>query len=177
MTDHRSRNSAVVRPLPPQLARAGAATLAASHADYPSFRHVFPDSARRARALRPFFTATVRDALRFGVVCAAVEGSQVFAVAVWLPPGAFPWSAWRKLRAMPYFLRVLAADPRHLSLARRPGQARSTSRHSVLAGADRRGPQPVSRPRPEARRGLGLDAREDREMLAGDEEGMSALSS
>jgi hypothetical protein len=39
---------------------------------------------------------------------------------------------------------------RHLSLARCPGQARSTSRHSVLVGADRRGPQPVSRPRPEA---------------------------
>src|SRR5512132_4507521 len=45
---------------------------------------------------------------------------------------------------------------RHLSLARRPGQARSTSRYSVLVGADRRGPQPVSRPRPEAAPERGL---------------------
>ena len=88
-----------------------AAALTASHADYPAFCHVFPDRRRRARALASFFRATVRDAIPFGAVHAAVDGRQVLAVAVWLPPGAFPWSALRKARATPSFMRVLAADP------------------------------------------------------------------
>ena len=89
-----------------------AAALAASHADYPAFRAVFPDPRRRARALPPFFRATVRDAIPFGAARAAVDGPTVLGVAVWLPPGAFPWTAARKLRATPAMLAVLAADPR-----------------------------------------------------------------
>ncbi len=91
--------------------RAAAAALAASHADYPAFRHVFPHPARRRRALPPFFAAAVRDAVPFGAVYAALERSKALAVAVWLPPGAFPWSVGRKLRATPSFVRVFAADP------------------------------------------------------------------
>ncbi len=45
---------------------------AGSHADYPPFRYLFPDPVRRAVMLRRFFTATVRDALAFGAVEAAV---------------------------------------------------------------------------------------------------------
>lgn len=90
---------------------AAAAVLAASHADYPAFCHVFPDARRRARALAPFFRATVRDAVPFGAVQAAVDGTEVLGVAVWLPPGTFPWSALRKARATPSFMRVLAAYP------------------------------------------------------------------
>ena len=75
----------------------GADVLAASHAEYPAFRAVFPDPGRRSRALRPFFRATVRDAIPFGSVLAALEGRRARAVAVWLPPGAFPWSTRRKL--------------------------------------------------------------------------------
>jgi ribosomal protein S18 acetylase RimI-like enzyme len=95
-------------------AAAGADALAASHRDYPGFRAVFPDPARRARALPAFFRATVADAVRFGAVRAVedqADAARLAAVAVWLPPGAFPWSARRKLRATPAFLRVLAADP------------------------------------------------------------------
>ena len=92
--------------------RAAAEAIAAGHADYPAFRHVFPDPRRRARALRPFFETTIRDAVPFGNVFAATAGSQVAAVAVWLPPGAFPWTTWRKVRATPAFMRVLLADPR-----------------------------------------------------------------
>lgn len=92
--------------------RAAADAIAAGHADYPAFRHVFPDPRRRARALRPFFEATIRDAVPFGSVLAAASGSTVDAVAVWLPPGAFPWTAWRKARATPAFVRVLLADPK-----------------------------------------------------------------
>lgn len=82
----------VVQPLPPGREWAAAATLAASHADYPSFRRVFAHPARRGRALPPFFAATIRDAMQVGVVRAVTEGPRVLAVAIWLPPGAFPWS-------------------------------------------------------------------------------------
>ena len=101
--------------------RRAAAALAASHADYPAFCAVFPDRRRRSRMLPPFFRATVRDAIPLGAVHAAVDGSGVLAVAVWLPPGTFPWSARRKLRATPAMLRVLAADPRSFSAFARYG--------------------------------------------------------
>lgn len=90
--------------------RAGAAAIAAGHADYPTFRHLFPDPRRRARALEPFFAATVRDAIPFGSALAVWHGSLVAATAVWLAPGRFPWSAGRKLAATAGLTRVLAAD-------------------------------------------------------------------
>lgn len=69
----------------------------------------------------PFFEAAVRDAIPFGTAFAAVEGDAVLGLALWLPPGAFPWSALRKLRATPAFLRVWAADPRHFATFTRLG--------------------------------------------------------
>jgi ribosomal protein S18 acetylase RimI-like enzyme len=92
--------------------RAAATVLAAGHRDYPALRHVFPDPQRRARALPPFFEATVRDAIPFGHALAVAEAGELAAVAVWLPPGTFPWTGRRKLRATGAFLRVLRADPR-----------------------------------------------------------------
>lgn len=85
---------------------------AGSHADYPPFRHLFPDPAQRAKVLHRFFTATVRDALAFGAVEGAVADGRLLGVAVWLPPGAFPWSGRRKLRSAPTMLTVLRAAPR-----------------------------------------------------------------
>ncbi len=93
-------------------AEAGAAALGQSHARYPAFTSVYPDDRRRSRAMAPFFYATVRDAIPFGCVYAAMEGETVLGIAVWLPPGAFPWSAGRKLRATWSFTRVWAADPK-----------------------------------------------------------------
>lgn len=90
--------------------RAAADAMAAGHAQYPSFRYVFRDERRRARALRAFFAATVRDAIPFGSVLAVSDGSRVQAAAVWLPPGAFPWSVARKLAATPTLGRVAVAD-------------------------------------------------------------------
>ncbi|HEX2052775.1 MAG TPA: GNAT family N-acetyltransferase [Actinomycetota bacterium] len=43
-------------------------------------------------------------------------------IAVWLPPGAFPWSAWRKLKATGPFLKVWAADPRSFRTFTRLGE-------------------------------------------------------
>jgi ribosomal protein S18 acetylase RimI-like enzyme len=89
------------------------AVFAGSHADYPPFRHLFPDPARRSAVLRAFFTAVVRDAFAFGAVDAATGADgRLLGVAVWLPPGAFPWSARRKLRSVPMLLSVLRTDPR-----------------------------------------------------------------
>jgi ribosomal protein S18 acetylase RimI-like enzyme len=90
--------------------RAGAEAIAAGHADYPTFRHLFPEPRRRARALRAFFAATVRDGIPFNSVFAVCHGQRVVATAVWLPPGAFPWSPRRKLAATSALTRVLAAD-------------------------------------------------------------------
>jgi ribosomal protein S18 acetylase RimI-like enzyme len=88
------------------------AVFAGSHADYPPFRHLFPDPDRRAAVLRTFFTATVRDALAFGTVDAAVDDDgRLLGVAVWLPPGAFPWSTGRKLRSTPAMLKVARVAP------------------------------------------------------------------
>jgi GNAT superfamily N-acetyltransferase len=112
VTERAKPSGEVVAPLSAGQHRAGAAAIAAGHADYPSFRHLFPDPRRRARALRAFFSATVHDAIPFGAVLAAWHGSLVAATAVWLPPGRFPWSIRRKLAAMPALSRVLVADPR-----------------------------------------------------------------
>ena len=146
-----SRRYPAAEELPLGLEWAAAAALAESHADYPSFRDVFPDSARRRRALAPFFAATVRDAMRSGVVDGVMVGSHALAVAVWLPPGAFPWSTRRKLRAMPYFLRVLATFPGPFSRFMRYGanaeRVHPTEDHWYLV---------VAGVRPEAQgRGLG----------------------
>jgi ribosomal protein S18 acetylase RimI-like enzyme len=91
-------------------ARAGAAALVRSHADYPAFTTVYPDRRTRAKVLKPFFLAAVRDAIPFGAVYAAVQDGVVMGIAVWLPPGAFPWSQARKLRATWAFTKVWAAD-------------------------------------------------------------------
>lgn len=100
-------------PLPPErLAEAGG-LFAGSHDQYPPFRHLYPDPARRAQVLRRFFTATVSDALAFGAVDAAItDHGRLVGVAVWLPPGAFPWSARRKLRSVPMLLGVALVAPR-----------------------------------------------------------------
>jgi ribosomal protein S18 acetylase RimI-like enzyme len=93
--------------------REAAEAIAAGHANYPAFRYVFADAGRRARALPPFFAATVRDAIPFGAVLAVSGGDAgVHAVAVWLPPGGFPWTPRRKARATVDFARVFLADPR-----------------------------------------------------------------
>lgn len=107
MTSQRSAIRPVgtaVRPLGHGEAALAGDVLADSHADYPSFAHLFPDPARRRRILRSFFAGVARDAVPFGAVDGAWSGSRMMAVAVWLPPGRFPWSPARKARATPSFL-------------------------------------------------------------------------
>lgn len=89
--------------------------LADSHANYPSFSYLFPDQAKRRKILHSLFTGVARDAQPFGEVWAAVEDGRMLGAAVWLPPGAFPWSARRKLRGSVFFLPVLMYAPRSLN--------------------------------------------------------------
>jgi GNAT superfamily N-acetyltransferase len=98
--------------LAPEDASAAAAVLARSHADYPSFRNLFPERARRVRALEAMFTGIAGDAARLGSAYAAVsDDGGVSGVAIWLAPGRFPWSAWRQLRGAGWMLKVLLAAP------------------------------------------------------------------
>lgn len=81
----------------------------------------------------------------------SLDASGSTAVIGVLPPGAFPWSVRRKLSAMPYFLRVLAADPRHFPkfiwYGANVGRAHPADRHWYLV---------VAGVRPQAQRqGLG----------------------
>jgi GNAT superfamily N-acetyltransferase len=98
--------------LSPGQADTAGAILARSHADYPSFRHLFPDDQRRARALRALFTGVARDAARLRSAYGALgcEGD-LSGIALWLAPGKFPWSALRQLRGAAWMLSVLRADP------------------------------------------------------------------
>lgn len=94
-----------------------------SHQNYPAFTYVFPDDGRRARALRPFFAAAVRDAIRCGEVFGAQDADTVVGTAVWLPPDSFPWTTMRKLRIACPMLRVWAAYPRRFPTFVRLGVA------------------------------------------------------
>ncbi|HEX6232872.1 MAG TPA: GNAT family N-acetyltransferase [Jiangellaceae bacterium] len=86
------------------VAEAGA-VIAASHADYPAFRHVFPKPESRHRALVPFMVATTRDAAAHGHGLVA-ESDGIVGVALWMPPGAFPLSGGRKVRMTPALVRM-----------------------------------------------------------------------
>jgi GNAT superfamily N-acetyltransferase len=98
--------------LAPGDASAAGAVLARSHADYPSFSHIFPEPARRARAMEAMFTGVARDAARLGSAYAAVsDDGRVIGVAIWLAPGRFPWSSRRQLRGAGWMLKVLLAAP------------------------------------------------------------------
>lgn len=89
-----------------------ATVLARSFRDDPNFVYLFREEEVRARVLPRVFTAGVRDALDFGHVYAASRGGELVGVAAWLPPGAFPLSPRRQLRAAPEMVGILAAAAR-----------------------------------------------------------------
>jgi ribosomal protein S18 acetylase RimI-like enzyme len=92
--------------------RAAGVLLSVSHGEYPAFRHVYPASDVRRRALVPFMTISAADAAPFAASTVARDSGGLVGVALWLPPGAFPWSRLRKIRATPALLRTALAAPR-----------------------------------------------------------------
>lgn len=97
--------------LEPRHTASATAVLLASHADYPSFRAVWPDPVVRRRALQPFLRSSVADSARLRVGSVGWSETRPMAVALWLPPGGFPWPLRRKVRAVPYLLRTALAGP------------------------------------------------------------------
>jgi ribosomal protein S18 acetylase RimI-like enzyme len=108
-----------VDPLSPKQAALAGDLLAASHADYPSFRHLLPDAATRHRVLRRFMTAVARDAAAHARALVAHDKSGFLGVALWMPPGSYPLSLRRKLQMTPALLGVaLVAGGAFLAFAR-----------------------------------------------------------
>lgn len=101
-----------IQPLQASRAAEAGDVLAASHADYPAFRHLFPDAVRRRRVVRPFMTAAARDAATHARAVVADDDDGMLGVALWMPPGAFPLSVGRKARMTPGLLRVMVAAGR-----------------------------------------------------------------
>ena len=117
------RPRTAIEPLEVHDAGAAAALLMSSHADYPAFVHVYPDPAVRRRALLPFLRASAADAARLSSAVSVRDDQGLVAVALWLPPGAFPWSALRKVRGLPDLARSAAADVRRFAAFARLGAA------------------------------------------------------
>jgi ribosomal protein S18 acetylase RimI-like enzyme len=99
----------LIKTADPGAAPAAAQVLCRSHAEYPSFQHLFPDHGRRLRVLRPFLVATARDAARHGRLDTARIGDRVVGAALWMPPGAWPATASRKLRMTPALMIAMLA--------------------------------------------------------------------
>ena len=104
--------------LPRERLGEAAAVLARAFHDNPNIIDLFPDERVSARALGRLQTASLRDALGFSHVYAAARGpigsgsDELVGVAAWLPPGGFPLSPRRKVRALPDMTSILAAAPR-----------------------------------------------------------------
>lgn len=103
---------AVIRPLEPEELNEAGRVLARSHQSDPAFSWIYPDPARRAKALAPLLTQWTRDALPHGGVYVAASDSAILGVFVTLPPGCFPLTLWRKIRIGSRYLPILTAAPR-----------------------------------------------------------------
>jgi GNAT superfamily N-acetyltransferase len=112
MSANRDAAQARIVLISPGQAETAGSILARSHADYPSFRHLFPDDERRPRALRALFTGVARDAAQLGSAYGTMgPDGELHGVALWLAPGRFPWSAVRQFRGAAWMLSVLRAYP------------------------------------------------------------------
>lgn len=79
--------------------RAVGRVLGAAFFDSPITEWILPIKLMRPIALRSFFGSGARDAFRNGRVWVADDGGTIVGAAVWLPPGAYPVSPGRDLRA------------------------------------------------------------------------------
>jgi ribosomal protein S18 acetylase RimI-like enzyme len=89
-----------------------AAALARAFAADAAFSSLWPGAARRARALRRLLAVPLADAVDHGHGEVLFADGAVAGAAAWFPPGAYPMSTGRQLRATPRLLAVAAAAPR-----------------------------------------------------------------
>jgi ribosomal protein S18 acetylase RimI-like enzyme len=99
----------------------------------------------RRRALAPFLWAATEDAAGLGASEVAWDAHGIVAVALWLPPGSFPWTWLRQARAAPALLRTGLAAPRAVAAFARLGAAAAAAApqdahwHLEALGVHRRG--------------------------------------
>jgi hypothetical protein len=86
------------------------ALLARSFDDTSLFQLAFPDPVARRRILQALFNTILKDAMRYGRVELAY-GQELVGAVIWYPGGRYPMSAYRILRLLPEYLRILAAGP------------------------------------------------------------------
>ena len=105
--------------------------LAASHAQYPAFRHLYPDPTVRRRVLYSFMVAAARDTARHGHGLGAHRDGQLVGVALWMPPGGFPPGPLRKVRMAPALAQVALVAPTRFAAFARSG---TTLQRALPAG-------------------------------------------
>jgi hypothetical protein len=86
------------------------ALLARSFDDTSLFQLAFPEPTARSRILQALFNTILKDAMRYGRVDLAY-GHELVGAVIWYPTGCYPMSAYRILRLLPEYLRILAASP------------------------------------------------------------------
>ncbi|HEV2089378.1 MAG TPA: GNAT family N-acetyltransferase [Cryptosporangiaceae bacterium] len=87
-----------------------------------------PDPQWRAKALSHVFRAGLKDALgQGGPMIALDEADVVVGAAMWLPPGAFRLTRWRRAMLIRHALGIVLADPSSV-----PRQSRLTKAKDAL---------------------------------------------
>ncbi len=95
----------VVRPPAGGDLRATLDVLVDALADDPGWAAVLPDARHRRTALRCVVAVALADSGRH--VRAAFLDGRVVGAAVWQPPGRYPMSGWRQVRAVPRMLPLV----------------------------------------------------------------------
>jgi hypothetical protein len=77
----------------------------------PGFAAVLPDERKRSQVMTPLMTGTVRQAVRYGSAYGALGDGRMLGVAVWLPPGAYPYDLMTNLRMIPALRGMIHSRP------------------------------------------------------------------
>lgn len=110
-----------LRPLARADRRAALDVLVDALADGPDWMALLPDGEERRAALRSLLGIVLADVGQRATV-ADVDG-RVIGVAAWQPPGRYPMTWWRQLRAAPRLLPVIARLRSRFREVQRLGEA------------------------------------------------------
>lgn len=95
----------VVRPIATGERASVVGLLTAALADDPAWQHVLPVASQRRVALATMAGVAVRDS--GAGVRVAFRGQDMVGAAVWQPPGRYPMTRLRELKALPHMLPLL----------------------------------------------------------------------
>jgi ribosomal protein S18 acetylase RimI-like enzyme len=112
-----------VRRIKPDDAWQAGDVLARSHADYPAFRHCFPDARQRHRVLRVLMSATAHDVARRGEGYLARLRGLVVGAALWFAPESRARGAWDDTRLAAAMVPAMMSGRRRFVALARSGSA------------------------------------------------------